>query len=81
MTRERWVIVQQIALEIRPGAAPSLAYAVLPGVGTFPTKELAHIGLEGLTDFIGSFRASLGWVVMPLSDLLPQTSDDPGDTP
>lgn len=81
MTPERWLIVKQIALEVRPGTAPSLAYAVLPGVGTFPTEELAQIGLEGLADYIGSVRASLGWVVMPLSDLLLQTSDDPGSTP
>ncbi len=74
--RQRWIVVKEMALEVRPGERPAFAYAVLPGSGSFPTQDLAQIALEGLARYIGTERGSLGWVVIPFSLLLPDLSAD-----
>lgn len=67
---ERWVIACQVALDIgfgddvRTGGRPELGYAMLPNSRTFPDESAARAALR-------EAHLPLGWVLMPLSRLLP----------
>lgn len=78
MMRERWVIAKELALEIAPGQRPQLGYAVLAGLRTFPTEEIALIALNGLRRVLATSEPS-GWVIMRASQLLPDLYADPCD--
>lgn len=70
LVQERWVIVCQKALDVgyggdvRTGGSPELGYALISNAATFDSES----------DAIKHHHACnlpLGWVVMPLSRLLP----------
>jgi hypothetical protein len=79
MLPDRWVIVRQIALDVghgddvRTGGRPELGYALISDPVTFGSREEARAALR---------KASLplGWVLMPLSRLLPDLYPKGGST-
>ena len=66
----RWVVVCETALDVgrgsdvRIGGSPELGYALIAGAGTFATEDEARAAHR-------SVDLPLGWVIMPLSRLLP----------
>ena len=73
---ERWVIVCETVLDVgygkdvRTGGAPELGYALLSHAATFPSEDAARLAHK-------SANLPLGWVIMPLSRLLPDLSAAP----
>lgn len=71
---ERWVIVKQVALDVgfgddvRTGGRPELGYALLSGSRLYDTKDEAREALRAA-------KLPLGWVLMPLSQLLPELGE------
>lgn len=67
---ERWCIVCQTALDVglgddvRTGGRPELGYALIADAGTFDSEDAARLAHR-------EANLPLGWVVMPLSRLLP----------
>lgn len=67
---ERWVVVRQQALDVgqgddvRTGGRPELGYALLADAATFGSEDEARAALRGA-------GLPLGWVLLPLSRLLP----------
>ena len=67
---DRWVLVCETALDVghgkdvRTGGRPELGYALVSDSGTFATEQDAQ---EAPRDA----QLPLGWVIMPLSRLLP----------
>lgn len=70
---ERWVIVRETALDVgqgddvRTGGRPELGYALLANAATFDGQDAARIALR-------ETGLPIGWVLMPLSRLLPDLS-------
>lgn len=66
----RWVVVCETALDVgrggdvRTGGRPELGYALIADAGTFATEDEARAAHR-------SADLPLGWVIMPLSRLLP----------
>jgi len=73
---ERWVIVRETVLDVgqgtdvRSGGAPEIGYALLSHAVTFPSEDAARTAHR-------SADLPLGWVIMPLSRLLPDLSAAP----
>jgi len=73
---ERWVIVCETVLDVghgkdvRTGGRPELGYALLSHAVTFPNEDAARAAHK-------SVNLPLGWVIMPLSRLLPDLSAAP----
>jgi hypothetical protein len=67
---ERWVVVKQVALDVgqgedvRTGGRPELGYALIADAATFCSEREAREAITGA-------GLPLGWVLMPLSRLLP----------
>ena len=67
---ERWVVVCETALDVgrggdvRTGGRPELGYALIADACTFSTEDEARAAHQ-------SAGLPLGWVIMPLSRLLP----------
>lgn len=66
----RWVVVCETVLDVglggdvRTGGQPELGYALIINSGTFATEDEARAAHR-------SAGLPLGWVIMPLSQLLP----------
>jgi len=71
---ERWVIVRETALDVgsgddvRTGGRPELGYALIADAATFRSEAAAQAAHREAS-------LPLGWVIMPLSRLLPDIWD------
>lgn len=67
---ERWVVVRESVLDVglgndvRTGGKPELGYALIANAGTFESQDAARLAHRAA-------NLPLGWVVMSLSQLLP----------
>ena len=78
-TADGWVIAREVALDVgfgddvRTGGAPELGYAVISNTRTFETQAAAR-------EAAAAAKLPLGWVVMPVSQLLPRVAAEKPST-
>ena len=71
---ERWVVVRETSLDVgegndvRTGGRPELGYALISDAATFGSEDAAVAAIK-------SASLPVGWVVLPLSRLLPDLDD------